>query len=120
MREILSLADEARIEIIGSGIILFEASMIDPSEKRDAVLALVSKSLTRFVELSQGVEELSKELVEECGLSSMDAAHIASAIKGDGDIFLTTDDEVLRKGKCISKFGISVDNPATCVKVIRR
>jgi len=120
VRRILSLADEARIEIIGSGIIMFEASMIDPADKRNAVLALVSRSVTRFIELSEGAEKLSKELVIKCGLGGMDAAHIASAIKGDADMFLTTDDEVLRKSKCISKFGISVNNPAIYVKVVRR
>ncbi len=119
LRRILSLADEARIEIIGSGIIMFEASMIDSGDKRDAVLALVSRSVTRFIELSEGVEKLSRELVDKCALGGMDAAHIASAVKGDADMFLTTDDEILRKSKCISRFGIRVDNPATYVKVAR-
>jgi predicted nucleic acid-binding protein len=52
----------------------------------------------------------------KCELDSMDAAHIATAIDNSADIFLTTDNEILRKRDCISKFGIIVKNPADYVK----
>lgn len=48
----------------------------------------------------------------------MDAAHIATAIDSNTDIFLTTDDEILKKRDSISKFGIIVKNPADYVKVM--
>jgi predicted nucleic acid-binding protein len=112
---ILSLADEAKIEIVGSGIILFEASMIDAAEKRDAVFALIHKSVTIFAKTTEEVERLVAELMK-CELDSMDAAHIATAIDNSADIFLTTDNEILRKRDCISKFGIIVKNPADYVK----
>lgn len=118
MHRILSLADEAKIEIVGSDIVLFEASMIDDAEKRDAVFALIYKSVATFAETTEEVEKLAVELMNKCELDSMDAAHIATAIDNNADIFLTTDDEILRKRDCISKFEIIVKNPADYVKVM--
>jgi hypothetical protein len=38
----------------------------------------------------------------------------------DARAFLATDNEILKKSKCISGFGITVDNPVAYVKVVRR
>jgi predicted nucleic acid-binding protein len=88
VHRILSLGDEAKIEIIGSGINFFEASLIEVTDKRDAVLALVSRSVTRLVKMKEDMERLAAELIDKCGLSTMDAAHIASAIGGDAQHIL--------------------------------
>ncbi len=92
--------------------------MIDVAEKRDAVFALVHKSVTSFAETTEEVEKLAMELMNKCELDSMDAAHIATAIDNNTDIFLTTDDEILRKRNCISKFGIIVKNHVDYIKVM--
>lgn len=119
MHKILLLADEGKIEIVGSGIVLFEASMIDDADKRDAVFNLILKSATIFAEITGEVEKLAVKLADRCGIGDMDAAHIAAAINNNADIFLTTDDEVLKKTRCISKFGIIVKNPVDYIEGLR-
>jgi predicted nucleic acid-binding protein len=111
VHKILSLADEGKIEIVSSGVALFETSMIDDSEKRSAVFDLIYKSTTIFAEITEKVKKLAVELADRCDLGNMDAAHIATAIDSNAQIFLTTDDEILEKTECISKFGIIVKNP---------
>ena len=120
LHRILSMADETKIEIISSGIVLFEASMIDAAEKRDAVSALILKSADMFAEVTGEMERLAADLTSKCRLDSMDAAHIAAAVKGNADVFLTTDDEILDRRDCISKFRIVVKNPADYVKGVQR
>jgi hypothetical protein len=38
----------------------------------------------------------------------------------DARTLFATDDEILRRSKCISGFGTTVDNPVTYVKVVQR
>lgn len=120
LHRILSLADEAKIEIVSSSIVLFETSMIDATEKRDAVFSLINKSFTTFAETTEEVEKLAIELMNKCELDSMDAAHIATAVDSNANIFLTTDDEILKKRDCVSKLEIIVKNPADYIKVVQR
>lgn len=44
-------------------------------------------------------------------LTAVDALYVALAIENKIDIFLTTDDEILNRRKCIEKHGIVVRNP---------
>ncbi len=120
LHRILSLADEARLEIIGSGVVLYEASFIRKLEKREGVLTLFRKSITTFVEISDDVERVAAVLMSECGLDDMDAAHVAAAIDSGADIFLTTDDGILGIGACLSKFGVIVKNPVGYSELVRR
>lgn len=111
LHRILSLADREEIEILSSSLVLFEASFIEPAEKRESVTALIRKSSLPFTKARDAIEELARKLIDECGLDSMDAAHVAAAVNGGADTFLTTDDGILNKSTCISKFGIIVKNP---------
>jgi predicted nucleic acid-binding protein len=110
-RRILSLADREEVEILSSGLVLFEASFIKPVEKRESVTVLIRKSSLPYTGTMDVVEELAQKLIDECGLDALDAAHVAVAINGEADTFLTTDDGILNKGMCVSKFGIIVKNP---------
>ncbi len=111
LHRILSMVDEAEIEIVGSGIVLFEAYLVQDPGKRDAALDLIHKSITVFAEASDEIGGLAADLVGKCGLDAMDAAHIATAIDSGADVFVTTDDEILDKGDCVSEFGVIVKNP---------
>lgn len=111
LHRVLSLADKDEIELLSSSVVLFEASFIEPAEKRESVMALIRRSSSHFTEAMAAIEELASKLIGECGLDSMDAAHVAAAVNGGADTFLTTDDGILNKSTCISKFGIIVKNP---------
>lgn len=48
----------------------------------------------------------------ELGFSSYDAAHLASAERAEADIFLTTDDRLLKKAQNFApEINVKVDNP---------
>lgn len=50
--------------------------------------------------------------LQKLGFSSYDAAHIASAERGNADIFLTTDDRLLRKAQNLAQLlKVTVSNP---------
>ena len=57
------------------------------------------------------IKGLAIELMEECAVDAMDALHIAVAIENKVELFLTTDDIILNKAKCISRYNIIVKNP---------
>lgn len=56
----------------------------------------------------------SADLLLELGLSVGDALHVASAAEGNADLFLTTDDKLIRK---VSEFeGVIVINPTEAIE----
>ncbi len=116
MRKLLVLADLGEIEIISSSVCLFEASLIENVEKRVAVSNLIRKSASYFQDLDRKVEELAVRLMGECNLDDMDSVHIAISIMSSADTFLTTDDELISRNKCISELGVNVKNPLEFVE----
>ena len=50
--------------------------------------------------------------LEKLGFKRLDALHLACAESGNADVFLTTDDRLLRRGKRLSsKLHVQVENP---------
>jgi len=39
--------------------------------------------------------------MKECGINALDALHIAVAVENDVNIFITTDDDILKRRGCI-------------------
>ncbi len=110
------MADRNEIEIISSSVLLFEISMIDTFEKKGAVKTLVERSSTHFVKITGEVEEMAERIIDTCGVDSMDSAHIALAIEGNANIFITTDNGILNREECLSEFRMVVRNPVDYVK----
>lgn len=73
------------------------------------------KSILRIAKIkvvnSSFIESRAQTLAQ-LGFSSYDAAHIASAELSKADIFLSTDDRLIRKGqRHIEALNVAVDNP---------
>lgn len=109
--EILRKVDSREIEIIGSTVLLAEISMIIPKIKEETVQSLVKHIAHSFPDVTNAVEILAKELMQACAIDAMDALHMAVAIEDKAELFITTDDIILNKAKCISEYGIIVKNP---------
>lgn len=61
--------------------------------------------------ISPFIEQRSVEL-QQLGFSGYDAAHIASAERGNADIFLTTDDRLMRRAQNnTSLINVKINNP---------
>lgn len=88
-----------------------EISMITPKIKEEAVLSLVGRSVNKFAVATDATERLAHLLMQDCAIGAMDALHVAVAIENGAEIFITTDDIILNKNKCISQYKIKIKNP---------
>lgn len=91
-----------------SDIIEYELSQIPMLEKKFMVKKLVELS-KETIELNERVTKKAKN-IETFGIKSYDALHLAAAISGKCDCFISTDDRLLKKAKKNIK-GIIVFNP---------
>jgi predicted nucleic acid-binding protein len=87
-----------------------ELDQMPDLEKLNNVRTVLSISRIKVV-ISPFIEQRSIEL-QELGFSVYDATHIASAERGNADIFLTTDDRLNRRAqKNASLIRVRVSNP---------
>lgn len=81
-------------EWVGSEILLFEVGQNPDLENRQRTLLLASQS-HQVIEIIEKVLRRADELTEK-GFDTYDAIHLASAEYGKTDVFLTTDDRILK------------------------
>lgn len=106
--EILRKEERNEILVLGSSVLLFEVSMISSDEKRKAVEEIIDR-VAKVAHLTESSKEKAEEIMK-CGINAMDALHIAVAIENKVEVFITTDDDILKRRGCISKW-IEVENP---------
>ncbi|WP_457550673.1 type II toxin-antitoxin system VapC family toxin [Archaeoglobus sp.] len=99
---ILKKARKDKIEIFGSTTVLAEIDLIPSEEKRNAVRSLVEKSC-RIIWIKDADLKLAEKIKMLCQIDVVDALHIAVASKF-ADVFLTVDDELLKKSSCLKKY----------------
>ena len=92
---ILNRCQKGEWQLIGSEVIEFEISQIPDGERRQKASILVGLAGLK-VPIDEGVRTRAGEL-QIFGFKPFDALHISSAEKGDTDVFLTTDDNLLQK-----------------------
>lgn len=97
---------------ITSKILQFEINKISDLTKRSFVKALLN-SIPQTIFVTVGVSEtLRGKHLEALGFKEYDALHIACAESGEADVFLTTDDAVIRRAKRLtSQLRVRVENP---------
>jgi predicted nucleic acid-binding protein len=109
----MSLA--GKIKIIGSDIVKHEISKT-PDPVRKSQLLSLSNYISKNYSLSDGMIELAHEL-QKNGFGAFDALHIAVSEKCGVDVFITTDDKILklyqRKSDLIN---IRIDNPVNILR----
>ena len=111
VKRAISKVDSSEIVILGSSVLLLEASLIFPGPKRDAVKEFIDHSISKIATVSVNSEELAKELMRDYNINAMDALHLGIAIDNGAELFLTTDDKILKKAGQISKYGMEIKNP---------
>jgi predicted nucleic acid-binding protein len=99
-------------EWVGSEVMDLEISKTPDPERRRRVTLLAS-SIHRTVVVSKEAEERATDLCT-LGFSGADALHLACAERGGADVFLTTDDKLLRLAFRHSRaLQVKVANPLT-------
>lgn len=81
--------------ILGSDILKWEISQIPDSHRRFKVLTLY-QSAKEIVSYNSETKKQAAELQAQSSIRSLDSLHIASAECGKADVFLTTDDRLIR------------------------
>jgi len=102
---------DSKIELVWSYILDYE-NAFNPFEERKNIIEKWKSKAMLDIEENEHILQNAKELVS-LGLKSKDALHVACAIEGKCDYFLTTDDKVLNKLKNYNK--IEVVNPINVI-----
>lgn len=88
-------AQQGAIEVIGSEALEMEISRTPDELKRKGALSFLGLT-GEHLAFTDELLEMAKTLESE-GLGAFDALHVASAILGNADCFLTVDDRLLRR-----------------------
>jgi predicted nucleic acid-binding protein len=76
----------------------------------------MAAAVSRWLELEEG-DIARGEVLEQAGFADFDALHLACAERAEVDVFLTTDDRLLRRAKRLAaQLRVRVENPATWVR----
>ncbi len=102
------------IELVWSYILEYENEQNPFIERKEAIKEW-KKLAAVDIEENEAILNKAKELMR-IGLKSKDALHIACAIEGKAEYFLSTDDKILKKGKHIRE--IKIIDPIEFVKIL--
>jgi predicted nucleic acid-binding protein len=108
--EIIHYCENSEWILINSDVIEFEISQHPDVSKKEQINSILSVA-NIYIQSGEEIESRAEELM---GLSFkfQDALHLAFAEAGNSDIFLTTDDRLLRKAKHYQDIlKIEVENP---------
>ena len=95
---------------VGSEVIQIEINKTQNTERRKKVEAFLIFQ-NSVVKINEPLINRAKN-IERFGFSFMDALHLESAIAGKADIFITTDDEIIKIFRKVSdSFNIKVISP---------
>ena len=97
--------------ILGSDVLHLEIERISDPYRRFKVSALY-QSATESIPYDATIKMRAAELQSKTSIRALDSLHIASAEQGHAQIFLTTDDKLVRACRKIS-LSIKVMNPVS-------
>jgi predicted nucleic acid-binding protein len=106
---IIDRAKAGAVTLLLSDILVYEVSNILTPQKRVEVEKYLTLCKTR-IEENEAVKDLAIIIRDRCGIKDRDALHIASAILGKADYFLTCDDDVIKKEEmgCVKHLGSGI------------
>ncbi|MBD2292693.1 PIN domain-containing protein [Anabaena sphaerica FACHB-251] len=97
-------------KLINSSALISELNQTPDIDRLQNVKKLLSIAKIKVIN-SSFIENRSAEL-QKLGFSSYDATHIASAERSQADVFLTTDDRLLKKAQTNSPLiSVKINNP---------
>jgi predicted nucleic acid-binding protein len=107
---ILDRCHSKTLTLLSSEVVDLEISKIPDDNRRQKVI--LSSSISKInVVVDDEIKKRARELYK-LGFKSFDAFHIACAEKGLADVFLTTDDHLLKRAISKRKFiKVRVENP---------
>ena len=109
--KIINRTKESSTDIIfGSDILEAEIENIKNIEKRESVMIMYEQTITQNIELTEEIEILANSIMSKSNIHQMDALHLASAIAGNVDVFVTVDDKLIKSSQKLN-LNMKVINP---------
>ncbi len=107
---ILAQCEQGQLEWVGSKVLAWEIDKTPDPERKQRVQLLAS-GVHHTVSIGQS-EIARARHIREWGIAAVDALHLACAESGGVDVFLTTDDRLVRRAKTYAEqLHIRVENP---------
>jgi len=107
---ILSMCETGAWKMVISDVVEFEIHAIPDFERQEKVQFMTSRAGER-IKINDAIKECAKDLLR-IGFKAYDALHLACAQDFSCDIFLTTDDKLIKLARKNRKvIGVRVDNP---------
>lgn len=104
-----------KIRLIGSDVMRFEINKT-PDPVRKSQLTSLAAYMSKFTRLSDKIVNLAYNL-QNTGFGSLDSLHIACAELSGADLFVTTDDTIIKLyNKKPGLLRIRIENPVTIVQ----
>lgn len=114
---ILSFVEKGKWHLLNSDAILYEINKIPDTERKIKVRFVISLA-KEYIRLNKKIFERAEQ-IQKIGVKSFDALHVACAEAGKADIFLTTDDQLLKKLRQHSdKIKVKAANPLEWVEEV--
>lgn len=108
---IIKRVEDTNSEIVGSSILEYEISLMRDADKRNKVLAEYRTAITTKINSSKEILSKAKKICENTNIKQKDALELASAEESGADVFLTTDDRLIKMGTKSSLVNIRILNP---------
>ena len=114
---ILSFVEKGKWHLLNSDAILYEINKIPDTERKIEVRLVISLA-KEYIRLNKKIFERAEQ-IQKIGVKSFDALHVACAEAGKADIFLTTDDQLLKKLRQHSdKIKVKAANPLEWIEEV--
>ncbi len=114
---ILKYIEKKQWSMINSDAILYEVNKIPDPERKTKVQFTLSNA-DDYVQINEQILRRAKQ-IQQLDVKSFDALHIACAEAAQADIFLTTDDKLLKKiHQFVDKIKVKVNNPLNWIREV--
>ena len=105
---VISRCEQDEWTLISSGVIEYELSNLTDEDRLEQVMSIYVSAKERITMTEQA--EKRAAYFQENGVKTLDSLHLAVAETGGADVFLTTDDRLLRASKRLN-VQINTANP---------
>ncbi|MFA5575935.1 MAG: PIN domain-containing protein [Tissierellaceae bacterium] len=92
---LFELIEKGKYELVWSFILEYENSM-NPFIERKLNIKAISSISSQVIEPNDRIKEIAKDIVKKSNTKNKDALHLASAIYGNCNYFITCDDRFIK------------------------
>ena len=95
--QIQAMIRDKHFELVTSYVLLYENSRNPHETRRNTILSFIKENTAFYVDIEKGeeIKSLADE-IKATGVNTADAHHVACAIIGGAEYFLTTDSRLLK------------------------